>query len=64
MVEWYLQMDNPELIDKYDGQLRQVLLNMKHDGIRIEVIHFVFNQITEDIEEAVIAQGEINPNSR
>jgi len=57
-------MDNPELIDKYDGQLRQILLNMKHDGIRIEVIHFVFNQITEDIEEAVIAQGEINPNSR
>ena len=64
MVEWYLQMDNPELIDKYDGQLRQILLNMQHDGIRIEVIHFVFNQITEDIEEAVIAQGEINPNSR
>jgi len=56
--------DNPELIDKYDGQLRQILLNMRHDGIRIEVIHFVFNQITEDIEQAVIAQGEINPNSR
>ena len=54
--------DNPELIDKYDGQLRQILLNMRHDGIRIEVIHFVFSQITEDIEQAVIAQGEINPN--
>jgi len=54
-------MDNPKLIDKYDEQLRQIMLDMRHDGIRHEVIHDVFETCTKDLETMAKAEGELSP---
>ena len=56
-------MDNPDLIDKYDAQLRQIMLDMRHDGIRHKVIHDVFETCTKDLKIMAIAEGELNPVS-
>ena len=52
--------DNPKLIDKYDARLRQIMLDMRHDGIRHEVIHDVFETCTKDLETMARAEGELN----
>jgi len=53
-------MDNPELIEKYDVQLRQLALDMRHDGIRHEVIKDLFSRLTEDLEIIAHAENDLN----
>jgi len=36
--------DNPELIDKYEAELKGLLTRMHTDGIRPEAVHFVLRQ--------------------
>lgn len=56
-------MDKPELIEKYDAKLHQLMTNMRHDGIRQEVIHFILNQAARQVEMAIIAQAELEPDA-
>jgi len=53
-------MDNPELIDKYDDQLRQIMLDMRHDGIPHRTIHHVFSECAKDLEIMAKAEVELN----
>jgi len=54
-------MDNPELVDKYIGQLRQIMLDMRHDGIPHRTIHHVFSELTKDLETMALAEEELSP---
>jgi hypothetical protein len=37
-------MDNPELIEKYDAKLAQLLTQMHHDGMNLHAIIFLLDQ--------------------
>jgi len=53
--------DNAELIETYDGKLRKIMLDMRHDGIRHEAIYHVFNELTLDIKAMAKAESELSP---
>ena len=52
--------DNADLIEKYEDKVWQIMLDMRHDGIREEVIYFVFNEAARNLEMRIIAQGELS----
>jgi hypothetical protein len=52
-------MDDPELIDKYVGELGQFVTQMRHDRIREEIIHFILDRAARDSEMKIIAKGEL-----
>jgi hypothetical protein len=52
--------DNPELVERYAAKAHQIILDMRHDGIRDEVIYFVFNKAARDLEMRITAKGELN----
>lgn len=43
-------LDNPELIEKYEIELWQLIARMHSDGLKYDTVHFIF-------EEAVKALG-------
>lgn len=49
--------DNPELIERYDGKLSQLLTNMHNDGIRTEVSHFLLSEKVKALELQMRAEG-------
>lgn len=53
-------MDNPKVIEKYDDQLRQIMLDMRHDGIPHKTIHHVFSELTKDLAIMAKAEGELS----
>jgi len=55
--------DNPELIEKYDGELRQIMLNMRHDGIPHRTIHHVFDTCTKDLETMAYAEEGLSSHA-
>jgi len=56
--------DNPELIEKYEGKLHQIMLNMRHDGIRHEAIHHLFNECTKNLEIMACAEKGLEDSPR
>jgi len=51
--------DNPQLTDKYDAQLRQIMLDMRHDGIPHRTIHHLFITLTKDLEIMTRAENDL-----
>ena len=52
-------MDNPDLIEKYEDELSQLIQKMRHD-IREEVVHFILDQATRGSEMRIVSKGEVS----
>jgi len=57
-------MDNPELIDKYDGKLRQIMLDMRHDGIPHKTIYYIFKNLTNELEIMAKSELALSPSEK
>lgn len=55
--------DNPELIEKYEDELRQLVSRMHRDGIRHEAIRDVFQRITDCLDTMAYAEAWLNCNA-
>lgn len=42
--------DNPEIIDRYEAKLQELLTNMNNDGIQPSTVLFIFSEITKNLE--------------
>lgn len=53
-------MDNPELIEEYEDELRQFVSRMHKDGIRHEVIRDTFQRMTNCLDTMAYAEAWLN----
>jgi len=53
-------MDNPELIDKYEDELSQLIQEMRNDGIAPETIAFILQETVKNLNLMAYCKAWLN----
>ena len=52
-------VDNPELIDRYEAKLQELLTHMHNDGISPSTILFIFSETIKSLELKLYASESL-----